>query len=71
MFLVNNNLATGANKNFFRNSREDDPEAFIACIKGWAAVSNCEEAGKIFYFRDHLVDEGLVWAESIPWETEF
>ncbi|KAF9758281.1 hypothetical protein NGRA_3167 [Nosema granulosis] len=67
----NNNLATVVKNRIFRNNREDDPEAFIAYVKGVAAVSNCTEDGKIFYFRDHLSDEALVWVESIPWNTEF
>ncbi|KAF9752817.1 hypothetical protein NGRA_3375, partial [Nosema granulosis] len=69
--MNNNNLATVANKRIFRNNMEDDPEAFIAYIRGWEGVSGCTEEGKVFYFRDHLLDEALVWVESIPWDTEF
>jgi len=55
----------------FRNSRDDDPDAFLAYVKGWAVVNLCEEEGRIFYFRDHLAGEAMIWAESIPWDTGF
>ncbi|KAF9762465.1 hypothetical protein NGRA_1986 [Nosema granulosis] len=66
-----NSLATVTNKKVFRNSREDDPDAFLAYVKGWAYVSNCSEEGKVFFLRDHLSGEALVWAEAIPWTTSF
>ncbi|KAF9760552.1 Retrovirus-related Pol polyprotein from transposon, partial [Nosema granulosis] len=47
------------------------PDAFIAYVKGWAAVNNANEDGKVFFLRDHLADEAKIWAESIPWDTKF
>nr|ABE26655.1 pol polyprotein [Nosema bombycis] len=66
-----NSLATVANKRVFRSNREDDPDGFIAYVKGWASVGSPGEQAKVFYFRDHLGGEAQVWAEAVPWETGF
>ncbi|KAF9758249.1 Retrovirus-related Pol polyprotein from transposon [Nosema granulosis] len=70
-FSEYNSLATVQNKRVFRNSRLDDPDAFVAYVKGWAGVNNILEEGKVFFLRDHLADEARVWAEAIPWDTTF
>lgn len=69
MFSVTNNLATMSNnRRIFRNSREDDPEAYV---RGWASTGTPGEEAKFFYFRDHLAGEAQMWPKSISWNTEF
>jgi hypothetical protein len=69
--LNSNSLATTQNKKIFRNSREDDPDAFISYVQGWATINSCGEEGKVFFLRDHLGGEAAVWADTIPWNVGF
>ena len=49
-----NSLATTQNKKIFRNNRDDDPDAYIAYVQGWAIINCCGRRRKDILFQRPL-----------------